>query len=47
MFIEKLPVGWDRADGFWVYPQISPIKGDYAPSGKLGERIKKHGGGRK
>ena len=37
MFIEKLPVGWDRADGFLDYPQISPIKGDYAPSGKLGK----------
>jgi hypothetical protein len=32
-----MPIVWDRADGFLDYPQISPIKGDYAPSGKLGE----------
>jgi hypothetical protein len=32
MFIEKLPVGWDWADGFLDYPQITQIKGDCAVS---------------
>jgi hypothetical protein len=41
MFIEKLPVGWDRDDIFFVYPQITQIKGDYVASGKLGNKKRK------
>jgi hypothetical protein len=30
IFLEKLPVGWGRADIFLDYPQKPQIKGDYA-----------------